>query len=412
MAREKVIAGLDIGNHKVRTVVGVLDPEKGTPNVIGVGMAPSTGMRKGAIIDVEEVIQSISASLEEAERMSGEPIHSVFASVGGTHLEMLHSQGVVAIGGHEITENDVDRVIEAAQTVSMPNNYRLLKIVPKRFTVDNQTNIKYPVGMSGVRLEVDAFIIAGQGPNVNNLEKSINQAGVDIEDLVPVPLAAAEAVIDKRQKELGVVVIDIGAGGTSMVVYEEGMLLHSKVLPVGGESMTNDLAIGLRTAVDTAEKVKIEHGSVDLTDLSDRELIDLALFSKSDNQKVSKRQVGEIVRARLEEIFEMVNEELKAIDRDGKLPAGAVLTGAGVKLPGTVELARDMLKLPVQIGFPMEIDGIVDKIDDPAYATAVGLLVWGSRYEDGGSGFGVGSLNLGKALEGVASFLKNLLPKK
>lgn len=411
MAREKIIAGLDIGSSKVRTVVGVLDPEKGTPNVIGVGTASSTGLRKGAIIDVEEVIQSISASLEEAERMSGEPIHSVFASVGGTHLEMIKSQGVVAIGGHEITEADVDRVLDAAQMVSMPQNRRVLKIVPRSFTVDNQTSIKYPVGMSGIRLEVDAFIIAGQTPNINNLEKSINQAGVDIDDLVPVPLAVAEAVIDKRQKELGVVVVDIGAGGTSVIVYEEGMLMHSVVLPVGGESITNDLAIGLRTSVDTAEKLKIEHGSVEQKEIGNRDLIDLSLLSRNDDQKVMKSQVVEIAKARAEEIFDMVNAELRAIEREGKLPAGAVLTGAGAKLPGMTELARETLKLPVQIGFPIEIDGIVDKIDDPAYATAIGLLVWGSRFE-GGRSFSMGNFNFKKTFNNISSFIKNFLPKK
>jgi len=411
MAREKIIAGLDIGSSKVRTVVGVLDPEKGTPNVIGVGTASSSGLRKGAVIDVEEVIQSISASLEEAERMSGEPIHSVFASVGGIHLETIKSQGVVAIGGHEITEADVDRVLDAAQMVSLPNNRRVLKIVPRSFTVDNQKDIKYPVGMSGIRLEVDAFIIAGQTPTINNLEKSINQAGVDIDDLVPVPLAVAEAVIDKRQKELGVVVIDIGAGGTSVIVYEEGMLMHAIVLPVGGESITNDLAIGLRTSVDTAEKLKIEHGSVEQKEINSRDIIDLSLLSKNDDQKIMKSQVVEIAKARVEEIFDMVNAELRAIEREGKLPAGAVLTGAGAKLPGMTELAREILKLPVQIGFPIEIDGIVDKIDDPSYATAIGLLVWGSRFESGKS-FSFGNFNLKKTFGGMLDFIKNFLPKK
>lgn len=410
MAREKVIAGLDIGSSKIRTVVGVLDAEKGTPNVIGVGVSASTGLRKGAIIDVEEVIQSISASLEEAERMSGEPIHSVFASVGGSHVETISSEGVVAIGGQEIGEADVERVLEAAQTVSLPNNRRVLKIVPRSFTVDNQGDIKYPVGMNGVRLEADAILFTGMGPNVDNLEKAINQAGVDIDDLVPTPLASAESVIDKRQKELGVVVIDIGAGGTSVIVYEEGMLVHSAVLPVGGESVTNDCAIGLRTGVDTAEKLKIEHGSCDLSDISERDIIDLSLISKNEDQKVSKYELGQIIKARMEEIFDMVNAELRSVDREGKLPAGAVLTGAGVKLPGTLELARESLKLPVQIGFPMEIDGIVDKIDDPAYATAVGLLTWGSRFE-GGSSFGKLNIGFGKTAKKLGGFFRNLWPK-
>jgi len=413
MAKEKVIAGLDVGNSRIRTVVGIVNPDSTSPNIIGVGSVAAKGIRKGSVIDPEELTASITASLEEAERMSGEPIHSVFTNIGGTGLTTKLVEGVVAISGSEITESDVSRVLESAQSTLTTANHSVLKIIPKAFTVDNQEGVKYPVGMRGVRLAVEAFAISAPNQNIENLEKSINQAGSDIDDLVPTPLAAAESVLDKRQRELGVVVINIGAAETSVIVYEEGMLIHTAVLPIGGESITNDLAIGLRTAVDTAEKVKIEHGNANISSLSDYDTIDLSLISKSEDQQVSKRKIGQIVKARIEEIFEYVNQELLSIDRAGKLPAGAILTGNGSKVPGTSDIARDVLKLPVAIGFPIEVDGIVDKIDDPAYATAVGLVVWGSK-NDSGSGFSFPKLNINLGGFGgkVMDFFKNFIPKK
>lgn len=410
MPKEQIIASLDVGSSKIRSVIALLESEKKMPNIIGVGVSPSTGMRKGNIIDVDETISNISAALEDAERMSGAPIHHVFVAVNGNHIESFDSKGVIAIShaGSEIIEDDIDRVLEAAQAVSMPSNRRILRIIPKSFSVDDQRGIKNPVGMIGVRLEVDAHIITGQATIIQNMEKAIHQAGVDIDDIVPASLAAAEAVLSRRQKELGVVVIDVGSGSTSLAVYEEGSTLHAATLPVGGESVTNDIAIGMRTSVDTAEKIKIEYGTTMPDEVNDRETIDLSLISKIDNQKVSKKHLAEIIEARYHEIFVMVKDELRAIGRDGMLPAGAILTGAAVKMPGCLDLAREVLGLPVQIGFPTEVEGVVDKIDDPAYATAIGLVAWGTKYE--GRSYGFGSKDFRKVLSGVTSWFKNLLP--
>ena len=408
MAKDQVIASLDIGSSKVRTVVGVLEEGKKLPHIIGVGVSPSIGMRKGAVIDIEETILNITAALEDAERMSGVPLHHVFIGIGGSHIEAFNSKGVIAIGGNEIYDDDVNRAIEAAQAVSMPANRRILRIIPKAYAVDDQTGIKHPVGMTGIRLEVDAHIITGQTQIVNNIEKCIHQSGVDIDDIIPTILATAEAVLTKRQKELGVVVVDVGAGSTSMVVFEEGSALHTSFLPVGGESVTNDIAIGLRTSIDTAEKIKIEYGTTIPNDVNDRETIDLSLISKIDSQKVSKKHMSEIIQARYHEIFVMVKDELRSINRDGMLPAGVILTGAGVKMPGTIDLAREVLGLPVQIGFPNEISGVVDKIDDPAYATALGLVIWGTKY--GGKTYGFNLSNFGKVFKNTGKWFKNLLP--
>lgn len=410
MAKEQIIASLDVGSSKIRTVIALLQDDKKVPNIIGVGVAPSTGMRKGNIIDVDETISNISAALEDAERMSGAPIHHVFVSISGSHVESFDSKGVIAIShaGSEIIDDDINRVLEAAQAVNMPSNRRILRIIPKSFSIDDQRGIKNPVGMIGVRLEVDAHIITGQSTIIKNVEKAVNQAGVDIDDLIPASLASSEAVLSRRQKELGVLVIDIGSGSTSIAVFEEGATLHTASLPVGGESVTNDVAIGLRTSIDTAEKIKIEYGTTAPDEVNDRETIDLSLISKIDNQKVSKKHLAEIIQARYHEIFVMVKDELRSIGRDGMLPAGAILTGAGVKMPGCLDLAREVLGLPVQIGFPTEVDGVVDKIDDPAYATAIGLVVWGSKYE--GTSYKMNSLDVKKMFSSVKGWFKNLLP--
>ncbi len=412
MPKARVIASLDIGSSKIRTVVGTLEEKSQVPNIIGVGIAPSTGLRKGNVIDVEETISSISSSLEDSERMAGEPINHVFLGLGGNHIESINSKGVIAVShaGNEITEEDVDRVLEAAQAVSIPSNRRILRIIPKSFTVDEQKGIKYPVGMTGIRLEVDAHIITGLVPSVKNIEKCVLQAGVDIDDIIPSCLASAEAVLSKRQKELGVVVVDIGCGGTSVSVFEEGTTLHTAVIPVGGENVTNDIAIGLRTSVDTAEKIKIEYGTCNPSDVNDREIIDLSLVSKIDTQKVSKKLMAEIIQARYSEIFILIKDELAKIHRDGMLPAGVVLTGAAVKMPGTIDLARETLNLPVQIGFPQNFDGVVDKIDDPAYATAIGLILWGSRLENRSYGFSLKGLNFRKSFGGMKDWVRNLFP--
>jgi cell division protein FtsA len=413
MARPRIVASLDIGSSKIRTVVGILEDGNPVLNIIGVGISPSTGLRKGAVIDVEETINNISSALEDAERMAGEPICHVFLGIGGSRIESINSRGVIAVAKseNEISEEDVDRVLEAAQAVTIPSNRRILRIIPKTFTVDDQKGIKYPVGMTGIRLEVETHIVTGFEPNIKNLEKCVLQSGVDLDDVIPSCLAPSEAVLSKRQKELGVVVVDIGCGSTSVCVFEDGATIHTAVIPVGGENVTNDVAIGLRTSIDTAEKIKIEYGTTIPEDINERETIDLSLLSKVDTHLVSKKQVAEIILARYHEILILVKDELAKINRDGMLPAGVILTGAGSKLPGVIDLARETLNLPSQIGFPQNYDGVVDKIDDPAYATAIGLLIWGSRFEyRQHSGLGFKNMNLKKSFSGMKNWIRKLVP--
>ncbi len=410
MPNAKVLVGLDVGSSKIRVIVGTTEDQKNNINVIGVGLSPSNGIRKGMVTDIDEAVSNITAALDDAERMAGEPIHRAFIGVSGTHIEAYDSKGVIAINGQnaEITEDDVDRVLEAARAVSLPANREILRIIPKSFSVDSQRNVKYPVGMTGIRLEVEAHIITAQASAIKNLEKCLYQTGVDAEEILPSVLACAESVLDRKQKELGVVLIEVGATCTNVAVFEEDSVIYSSIIPVGGEHVTNDLAIGLRCSIDTAEKVKIEYGTCLPDEINAREEIDLTQISKTDVHAVSKHQAAKIIEARYHEIFMMVRDELSKIGREGMLPGGAILCGGAVKMAGTVDLARESLALPAQIGFPKELEGIVDRIDDPSFAHLTGLLHFANRYGSTGSLFDFDFKRmLGNSTKWIKSFLPN-----
>jgi len=377
MARTEHIIGLDIGTTLIRCIVAQRSGSE-SPTILGIGSAPSLGIRRGAVVDVEETVNAISKALDNAEKITGVPVEHAYVALGGSHIQSQLSKGVIAVSkaDGEITEDDVSRVINAAQAVSLPSNREIIHVIPKDYIVDGQEGVKDPVGMTGVRLEVIAHIIDGSTPFIKNLTKCVYQAGVDINDLVISPLAVSKAVLSKRQKELGVMVLDLGGAISGLTVYEEGDLLHVAVLPVGAVHITNDIAIGLRTSIDVAEKVKLEYGTALPGEVGSKEEIDLGKIDKNETEKVSRHHVAEIIEARVEEIFKMAEKELRKIKRVGLLPAGVVLCGGGAKLPGVVDLAKKSLKLPAQIGFPHELPGVIDKIDDPAYATAVGLILW------------------------------------
>ncbi|PIS05369.1 MAG: cell division protein FtsA [Candidatus Buchananbacteria bacterium CG10_big_fil_rev_8_21_14_0_10_42_9] len=381
MPRNEIIAGLDIGSTNVRLVVGQRVGQDDNLHIVGAAEVKSVGINKGVISSIEDAVSCISACLEKAERMVGQPIQDVWAGISGSHIISQSSKGVVAVSraDGEIREDDVIRAIEAARTVSTPPNYEILHVIPKSFTVDRQAGIKDPIGMTGIRVEVDTQIILGLASQIRNLTKAIYRTTVNIEDLVLSILATSEAVLTQRQKELGSVVVNIGGGNTSLVVFEEGDILHTAVLPIGSEHITSDLAIGLRVSIDTAEKVKLEHGAALAKGLTKRDEIDIGELEGEESNMVSKRYVSEIIGARAEEILEKVDNELKKIDRSGKLPAGVILTGGGAKLPGVVDLAKTKLRLPASIGEPINITSAVDKVNDLGFTTAVGLVLWGNQ---------------------------------
>lgn len=373
-----LVVGLDVGTTKVAICLG--SEEEGITNILGFGLAPCGGLRRGIVVDIEETVSAISECLEKAERISGRPIDHAFLGVGGAHIESDNSRGVIAVSraDGEITLADEERVLEAAKAVSLPPNREILHVIPKMFIIDGQEGIKDPVGMSGVRLEVDAHVIGVATGAIKNLTKCAFQAGLDIDGLIFGPLATSRLLLTKKQKEIGVALIDFGGGTTSLAVFEEGDLIHSAVLPVGSGHITNDIAIGLRTSVEVAEKIKKEHGFADPAQVAEKEVIDLSKFSKDEEGEVSKKYIAEIIEARISEIFSLIQEELRKIERDGMLPAGCVLTGGGSKLKGLVEMAKENLRLPAQIGLPvLEFSGIVDKINDPIYSQAGGLVLWG-----------------------------------
>lgn len=417
MAKEQYIAALDIGTQTIRAVQAKLDPATGQLAIVGAATAPALGMRKGVIVDIEEAVSSISGTLEKLERMTGVAVTSATISVGGNHIACLESKGVIAVSkaDGEITDSDIIRVIDASQAISIPPNREVLHVIPKSFTLDGQVGIKDPLGMTGIRLEVETIIVHGGIPFIKNLNKAMMQAGLEVDDLVLAPLAASTAVLSRRQKELGVVLIDLGAGTTSIAVYEENNLLHTAVLPVGSMHITNDIAIGLRCSIDTAEKVKQAYGHALTSSVDVHQSIDLSKIDPEETETVRRLEVVEIIEARLEEIFEYVNKELKVIKRDGKLPAGIVLTGGGANLPGVTEFAKKELRLPAQLGIVENIQTIIDKVEDPSFATVVGLVLWGEKFAQGsGSRAGFG-MNMGKLLENesvlkLKKWFKSFLP--
>lgn len=381
MSRSNIIVGLDVGTSSVKTIVAEQAKGSKKPIVVGVGLVSSCGLRKGIVVDLEGVVNDISSCLEQAERASGIQIDRVVASINGEHISLQKSKSVIAVSraDSEISQEDVERAVNTAQAVSLSPNKEIIHVIPTSFTVDNEKNIKDPVGMHGAKLEVNTLIVSGNYSFIKNLVKGINQSGLEITNnaFVLAPLAAARSVLGKRQKELGVVLIDVGAETTGMAVYEEGALLHAKIIPIGGSHITNDVAIGLRIAIDAAEKIKRDFGYAVSSDIGKKDKINLKDYDlQIEDVYVSRYYLSQIIEARLEEIFEHVNKELKYIGKDGMLPEGAVLTGGGIKIPGTVELAKKVLRLPAKIGAINDLGGIVDKISDPSFATATGLVLW------------------------------------
>lgn len=376
MPREKTIIALDVGTSNIRLVIAKLREGNAKPQVVGLATVPAQGMRRGVVVDIAEVVKCVKQARDIAARTSGLPIDHAFVSIGGSHIFCRPSRGVIAVSraDGEISEEDRTRAIAAASAISIPSNREALHVLPRRFTVDSADAIKDPVGMHGVRLEVDSLIVEGSTPFIKNLVKCVREAGIEEDGLLLAPLAVSRSVLTKRQKELGVLSLDLGGGTTGLTVYEEGDILHCAILPVGQAHVTNDIAIGLRVAIDAAEKIKLSYGTARPAEVKKSEMIDLAKIGETAGS-VSRQEVAEIMEARLAEIFDLVNKELKKIDRVGFLPGGVVITGGGAKIKGIVEFAKQKLKLPAQLGFPQELEGLIDQVDDPSFATVIGLIV-------------------------------------
>lgn len=430
MARTKIVAGIDIGSSKIAAIIASYSPKKESVDITGVSIVKSRGLRKSQIIDIEEAVEAITESVEGAERMAGFALSSAFISIGGTQIESVNSKGVVAVAEPEveIIQEDVKRVLEAARAISLPSSREILHVVPRNFIVDSQGGIKDPLGMTGVRLEVEAHIITGAATAVRNLTKCVNEIGIDVEGLVFTGMAASEAVLSETEKELGVCLVDIGGGTTDICVFQEGSLAHSSVLPVGANHVTNDLAIGLRVSLESAEKIKkflgrekkkpTLPGSKETEQEKDE--VDLSSLKLSEELKsISKKTVVEgIIRPRLNEIFALVGEELKKSGFGGTTPAGIVLTGGGAETVGVVNSCKRILSMPTRLGMPRGISGLIDEIETPGFAASVGLVLYGVKYGEAQvskiSLRSVGKLVEKIPIRGAASkvinFIKSFLP--
>lgn len=408
-----ISVGIDIGSTKVITCVGKV--EGGVIDILGLGKSTNLGIRKGVIVDIEETVSAITASLEEAERMAGLSISQATVGISGPTIKSEISKGVIAIsrGDGEIGQEDVDRAIESARAIANKPNREIMHTIPLNYIIDSNDNVKDPVGMTGIRLEVNANIVSVGVNSIKSIKKSVEQAGVEVADLIFAPLATARVLLSKRQMEIGVLLVDIGAATTSYAVFEDGEMIHCGVIPVGSMHITNDLAIGLRTSIEIADMIKLKFGCASPDKVDEKEEIMMSKFDKNDENVVSLRYIAEIIEARLSEIFSIIKDNLAQIDREGSLPAGLILTGGGSKLAGLVEMAKETMRLPVQIGTPnIEISGLIDKLADPVYSTGIGLMLCHKGKIQGGTSFNfdVQNMNLNSIVGKIKDTFKNFLP--
>ncbi len=375
--RENLIVGLDIGTTKICAIVGNVT-EDGV-DIVGIGTSPSRGLRKGVVINIETTVASIKKAVEEAELMAGCEIKSVYAGIAGGHIKGFNSQGVIAIKNREVSSDDVRRVIDAAKAIAIPMDREVIHILPQEFIIDDQDGIREPLGMSGVRLEAKVHIVTGAVASAQNIIKSCNRAGLDVADIVLEQLASSEAVISAEEKEIGVALIDIGGGTTDIAIFVDGAIKHTSVLSLGGNHLTNDIAVGLRTPMAEAEKIKQKYGCCFSSLVGKDETIEVPSVGGRKPRVLSRQLLAEILEPRMEEIFSLVNREIVKSGYEDRIASGVVLTGGTSILEGTPELAEQVFNLPVRRGLPQNLGGLVDVVNSPAYATGVGLVVYGSK---------------------------------
>jgi cell division protein FtsA len=378
MSRENIMVGLDIGTTKIGCIIAELDSDRNV-KIVGVGTSRSEGLRRGVVVNLEKTVLSIGRAIEEAELMAGVEVRNVYAGIAGDHIRSINSHGVIAVsrGGVEITRADIGRVIDAAKAVAIPMDREILHILPQEFTVDDQKGIKDPTGMAGVRMEVDVHIVTGAVSSAQNLVKAIQQAGYQVRDLVLEPLASSYGVLTEDERELGVALVDIGGGTTDIALFHEGSIRHTSVIGLGGNSVTNDIAIGLRTPARDAERIKERYGAAISSMVDPEEEIVVPHMAGQGERRVSRELLASIIQPRMEEILALAKADIKKAGWTDKIPAGFVLTGGASALPGTAELGERILSAPVRIGRPLGITGLVDSVNEPRFATGVGLVIYG-----------------------------------
>ncbi len=373
-----LLVGIDIGTSKVVTLVGEMNSD-GKLNVIGFGSHPSQGLKRGVVVNIESTVQSIQRSVEDAELMAGCEIYSAFTGIAGSHIRSINSHGIVAIRDYEVSQTDVDRVIDAAKAIAIPADQKILHVLPQEFIIDNQDSIREPIGMSGVRLEAKVHIVTGAVSAAQNIVKCMKRCGLATSDIVLEQFASSQSILTEDEKELGVCMIDIGGGTSDIAIFTDGAIRHTAVIPIAGDQVTNDIAIALRTPTRNAEEIKIKQGSA-LQDLVDtNHMIDIPAMSDRAGRRIPARALAEIIEARYEELFALAAAELRRSGLEASMAAGIVLTGGASKMVGAQELAERVFKMPVRIGKPHHVTGLPDIIHNPIYATGVGLLVYGQK---------------------------------
>jgi cell division protein FtsA len=411
---EPIIVAIDIGTTKICTLVG-REEAPGQLRILGVGVEPSQGVRKGVVVDMVAASQAVVRSVEKAERSCGLEIDCALVSLAGSHVSSVNSRGVVGVAGRMIDEGDIARAIDAAKAVNIPHNREIIHIIQRGFSIDGQEGIRKPLGMHGYRLEVETHIITASAASVENLRQCVGAAGVEVTQFVLNPLASAEVVLTETERDMGVVICDMGGGTTDMAIYIGGDVWHTNVLAVGGDHITSDIAHGLRLPITQAEEIKIKHGHAIRDEVDAKESFSVKPFGEEQPVEINRRELADVIEARVEEIFSLVMQEIKRSGYDGLLPAGMVLTGGSSALPGIRSLASRTLNLPVRIAMPENLVGMSDKIMSPAFSTSVGLLKWALLMTDiyvhpTRSGIRIGTSSGGIEWESVKNFLRRLLP--
>ena len=379
--KNRIIVGLDIGTSKVVAIVGEINPE-GRLEIIGLGSHGSKGLKKGVVVNIESTVQSIQRAIEEAELMAGCQIQSVYAGIAGSHIRSMGSHGIVAIRDREVFQPDIDRVIDAAQAVAIPADQKILHILPQEFIIDTQEGVKEPLGMSGVRLEAKVHLVTCAVNAAQNIEKCIKQCGLGVDDIILEQLASSYSVLTEDEKDLGVCMVDIGGGTSDIAIYTEGAIKHTAVIPIAGDQVTNDIAMALRTPTQNAEEIKIKYACALGSLAGENETIKVPSVGEREDRSLSRQALAEVVEPRYEELFTLIQAELRRSGFEDLIPAGIVLTGGASKMEGVVELAEEIFHMPVSIGKPKNVSGLSDIVRNPIYATAVGLLQYGAAQGD------------------------------
>jgi cell division protein FtsA len=408
--REAVLVGVDVGTSKVCALIGEVARD-GSLTIVGKGVVPASGLKKGVVVNIEQTVRSISGAVDHSERLSGYQIDRAFVGVGGQHVESQNSRGAVAVSGHqrEVTREDIARALEVARAVTIPSNREVLHVLPRGFIVDGQEGVKDPLGMSAIRLEIETHIVTAAATAVRNLAKCVQAANVKIDELVAASLASAESVLSETERDLGVAVADIGAGTIDLALFLDGSPFKTAVLPVGGNNVTNDVAIGLKTSLQVADELKTQYGSCDLSTVAEDEMISVATLGEAAGRSVSRIELCRIIEARMRETFEMLAAEMRSVG-EGMLPAGVVLTGGASQLAGAAALGREILDMPVRVAGPTGVGGLTDNILTPAYSTAIGLLYWGAKGLESGEVLRFESAPAGGLPARFRDAIRNLFP--